>query len=89
MQSQPKKIIIEKMPFDGEFYPDLIGQDLKESYPFECPNCNATLNAKPSFSMSLGRNSGGGPCTKCNTYLQLEIAENNDKMNAKKLEFEK
>ncbi len=84
MKAQPNDAdVIEKKPFDGKFYPELIGQDLHKRYPFECPVCEAKLDAAPSLLMTLGCNTGGGSCTKCDTLLSLEVDKYNEKMIAK------
>ena len=56
---------------------------LLEAYPFTCPVCGNEQMARPSLFMQTGMmNTGHGSCLNCNTFLQLEIAPENDRMIA-------
>lgn len=56
---------ITKQKFKREYF--------KKRYNFTCANCGYKQSAKPSMSMTAGRNSGHGSCLKCNKFLHLEI----------------
>ena len=46
----------------------------KDRYDFDCCVCGAKLWAKPSIMMTgFGINRGHGVCTKCKTFLRLEV----------------
>lgn len=48
-------------------------EDLKDKYPFTCPECGAEQVAEPSMLMGMGINEGHGSCLKCHEFLHLEI----------------
>lgn len=58
------------------------GLQLRPSYPFTCPGCQAPLFAEPSILMLIGVNSGGGHCLNCGTHVHLEINDQNTAMTA-------
>ncbi len=60
---------------------------LLEAYPFTCPVCGDEQMARPSLFMQTGMmNTAHGSCLNCATFLQLEIAPENDRMIAKSLD---
>lgn len=60
----------------------------KNKYDFTCPVCGQNNFLMPSIFMLMGINIGGGNCTKCKTYLQLEIIDIKNQ-KAKAIEYEK
>lgn len=54
------------------------GLILKDSYPFMCSECSHEMFLVPSIIMIMGLNSGHGTCSKCKTFLHLEINADNE-----------
>lgn len=59
-----------------------MSKKLLKRYPVECSECGHEFYAAPSLSMHLGQNSGHGSCTKCKTFLHLEIDPSGDEMTS-------
>ncbi len=55
-----------------------------DALPFECPACGQRLAARLSWAMQGGLNSGHGTCTRCNTFLHLEVAPEGGRMIAQR-----
>lgn len=47
--------------------------ELKDKYDFTCAKCGHPMQFAPSISMQMGINTGHATCSKCNTFLHLEI----------------
>ena len=52
---------------------------LKDKYDFTCANCGHEMQFKPSICMEWGINSGHATCSKCNTFLHMEIDNQSQK----------
>lgn len=46
---------------------------LPDALPFTCPVCSTSLFARKSWSMESGMGSGHGSCTRCDTFLHLQL----------------
>jgi len=64
------------------FSENVIGEDFKERYAFNCPECDETNHAAPSIFMKMGMNFGHGSCLGCGQLLYLSIDDNNERMIA-------
>lgn len=55
------------------------GWVLKEKYDFNCFACGHEMSFSPSILMDMGINSGNARCSRCQSFLHLEIdCENNE-----------
>ncbi len=57
---------------------------LKERYDFACAECGHEMQFAPSVAMRMGQNNGHASCSKCKTFLYLEIAPDQERGSSKR-----